>query len=148
MLALTACKTHYWLEIIDGGSGATVKRIPINEGETFTVRFIHSVVKAPIFESFYIDRQGKIILNEVKFKKIGVGYGKYIPTLYSLTQRDGWYYMSNLSVSVVLNYRVGFIANHTLLSRGKEYPFSEMVSPGELLNIVPKPIAIQTSLKR
>lgn len=145
MQALTACKTQYWLEIIDGRSAEIVEKIAIKEGEIFSVRFIHSVEKSPIIESFYINHQGKIILKEVKFKKIGVGYGKYIPTLYPLTQRDGWYYMSKISVPVLLNYRVGFVANHTLIVGGKEYPFSEMVPAGELLSIVPEQMALKIS---
>ena len=137
LVLVVSCRTSYYLEIIDGQSGSIVKRILIDEGEIFTIKFIHSVEKAPIFESCYIDLKGRIVLKEVKFKKIGVGYGKYLPTLYPLEQRSGWYYMSNINVPAKLAYRVGYVANHTLVVRGKHYPFSELVPPGDLLKIVP-----------
>lgn len=137
LLFVVSCKTHFCLQIIDGQSGSVVKNIRIGQGETFTVKFIHSVEKAPIFESFYIDREGRIILKDVKFKKIGVGYGRYLPTRYPLEQRNGWYYMSNINVPATLTYRVGYVANHTLVVRGYDYPFAEFVPPGDLLKIVP-----------
>lgn len=136
LLSLVSCKTYFCLQIIDGQSGSIVESIRIEQGETFTVKFIHSVEKAPIFESFYLDHEGRIILKEVKFKKIGVGYGRYLPTLYPSKQRNGWYYMSNINVPVALAYRVGYVANHTLVVRGCDYPFSEFVPPGDLLKIV------------
>lgn len=135
-LSVVSCKTHFCLQIIDGQSGSVMKSIPMEQGEPFTVKFIHSVEKAPILESFYIDREGNIILKEVKFKKIGVGYGKYLPTLYPSEQRNGWYYMSNINVPAILTYRVGYVANHTLVVRRCDYPFSKFVLPGDLLKIV------------
>lgn len=135
-LFLISCKTYFFLQIIDGQSGSIMKSIRIEQGESFTVKFIHSVEKAPIFEFFYVDQKGRIILKEVKFKKIGVGYGRYLPTLYPSEQRNGWYYMSNINVPVTLAYRVGYVANHTLVIQGRDYSFSEFVPPGDLLKIV------------
>lgn len=135
-----SCRASYCLELLDGQSGALIKTIAIKEGETFTVKFIHSVEKGPILESFYIDRDGNIVLKEVKFKKIGVGYGKYIPTLYPSAYKDGWYYMKDINVPAVLNYRVGYIADHTLVVRDRDYSFKEMIPSGELLKIVARKI--------
>jgi hypothetical protein len=136
-LFLVACNHGYLLNIVDGDSGEILKSLPVGESEIFTIKFIHSVVNAPIHEFCYVDGWGRIILKEVKYKKIGVGYGKYIPTRYHSVQREGWYWMSNIEEPVTLSYRVGYIANHTLVVRGHEHPFSDFVPPGELLKIFP-----------
>lgn len=137
LVFFASCKNVYHLQIIDCKSNSIAKRIVIKEAETFTIKFIHSVEKAPVLESFCIDHAGRIILKEVKFKEIGVGYGRYLPTLYPSEERNGWYYMTGTGVPVRLRYRVGYIANHTLVARGNEYPFSEFVAPGDLVEIAP-----------
>jgi len=135
-LLSSSCVAVYSLDILDGKTGALLKKIPIRQGEVFRVKFIHSVEKAPIIEAFYISNNGDIILKEVKFKKIGVGYGKYIPTLYPSVYEDGWHRMKDINVPVVLNYRIGYVADHTLAVRSRNYLFKDFMPAGELLKIV------------
>ena len=141
-LLFYGCHNDFYLHIIDPRSKAIVERFSLKEGEEFTVKFIHSVVKEPVHESFYIDSGGRIILKEVEFRKICVGYGKHIPTLFPLMERDGWHYMRpNVKVQAPLRYRVGYVAEHTLVIKGRDYPFSEWMEPGEALEIVAEKIS-------
>lgn len=138
LLLCYACQTNdFNLSIIDTRSGAIIKRFPMKDGDEFVVKFIHSVVKEPVYESFRIDTRGTIFLKQVKFRKIGVGYGKYIPTVYPLKVIDGWYYMNpNVEVRAPIKYRVGFVAQHTLVVGGEDHLFSKWVEPGEGLGIL------------
>ena len=140
-LIFCACNGNlYYLELLDGETGLTKKRLPIDVGEAFSIQFIHSVEKTPVIETFYVNSDGNIILKKVKFKKIGVGYGKYIRTLYPSSYKNGWFYMEEIHKQAILNYRVGYIAKHTLLLRHQTYSFEMLVPPGGLLKIVVRSI--------
>lgn len=55
-------------------------------GETFTIRYFHSVEHSPIWETHSIDAAGRIFIEEERYLKFGAGMGK-MPNVGRMVQR-------------------------------------------------------------
>ena len=56
--------------------GAPLVTLVMAPEETFTIRYMHSVEHAPIWETHSIDAQGRIYIEEERYLKFGAGMGK------------------------------------------------------------------------
>ena len=55
-------------------------------GDTFTIRYNHSVENAPIWETHSVDAKGRIFIEEERYLKFGAGMGK-MPGVGRMVQR-------------------------------------------------------------
>jgi hypothetical protein len=55
-------------------------------GDTFTIRYFHSVENAPIWETHSVDADGRIFIEEERYLKFGAGMGK-MPGVGRMVQR-------------------------------------------------------------
>jgi len=62
---------------IEKMNGQELISIPIEPGENFTIRYIHSVDISPVYEVFYADEKKRIIIKETYFKMFGAGMGHW-----------------------------------------------------------------------
>ncbi|MBS3778922.1 MAG: DUF1850 domain-containing protein [Desulfovermiculus sp.] len=107
------------LVLIHGQSGEIAWSRPIADGEEFSIRYIHSVDKLPVYE-FYINRQGYLVLTGIKV--IDFGAGLDYTGEGDLRMEGKWTYIDNLNREIdSLPLRVGSIADHTLIYRNKEF---------------------------
>jgi hypothetical protein len=56
--------------------GQPLATLYLKPGETFTIRYNHSVEHAPIWETHSVDAGGRIFIEEERYLKFGAGMGK------------------------------------------------------------------------
>lgn len=105
-----------------------IKSWKINNGESFTIEYTHSVQLTPVSETYTIDG-GKIILVESYFKSYGAGLPATTPYKFQITDKGFRIYEINEIIEYLI-YRTGAeIANHKLILRDFEYDFLDFSEP-------------------
>ena len=118
------------LVVSDFDHGGIIVSLKVKSGDRFTIRYIHSVDKKPIFEQFRLDPERGLVLEKTWFRMFGAGLGHW-PGHGQLTQKDGWITIDKM------NYALGnFIlrigspgVDHTILYRQQEINLSAL-APG------------------
>lgn len=112
-------KTDQQLVIKYGQTGEIAWSRVISDGEEFSLRYIHSVDKLPVYE-FYTNKHGQLVLTGIKV--IDFGAGLDYTGEGDLRMEGKWTYIDNLNREIdSLPLRVGSIADHTLIYRNKEF---------------------------
>ena len=98
-------------------------------GETFTIRYLHSVEEAPIWEVHSLDENGRIFIEEERYLKFGAGMGK-MPGVGRMVMRGPYEAIVDMHHPVgdfVL--RVGSVGvNHTIMWRGTKFNLSKLAA--------------------
>jgi hypothetical protein len=125
------------LIIEDGETGERLAFMNIKPEEEFSIKYIHSIHRTPVLETYHANEEGKIIQTEMRFEEFGVGMPSGATGTEVFTQKDGAYILSNMYRTFpLLDIRTGqIIANHTLLYDGHEYPFSSFSEKGSWVRI-------------
>lgn len=104
-------------------------------GATFSLRFIHSVHRTPVWENFTVAGPGKLNLVSTEYESYGVGMPS-LPSEGKFVQLDGRFLLTGLDRHFTqIPVRVGPEARLTLIHDNKEYPLHELFAPGTLLYI-------------
>ena len=90
----------------------------IKQGECFTLKYIHSVQKTPVYEIFSIDNKGRIILLETRV--MSLGYGLPAPT-----QKDNYTMENGFLVIKNMNKKIGKILIRVNFVRLMELQFGQ-----------------------
>lgn len=118
------------LVVRDFDSGKIILSLKVKSGDLFTIRYIHSVDKKPIFEQFRLDPGRGLVLEKTWFRMFGAGLGHW-PGHGQLTQKDGWITIDKIDYtlgSFVL--RIGSPGvDHTILYRQQKINLSAL-APG------------------
>lgn len=102
----------------------------LDEGESFTVVYTHSVELTPVWETYTI-QDGEIILTETYFKSYGAGLPASTPYKFEITEEGFRIYEINKVIDD-LTYRTGAVrANHTLIINDLIYDFLDFSAPRE-----------------
>lgn len=125
------------LIIEDGETGERLAFMNIMPDEEFSIKYIHSIHRTPVLETYYTNEEGIIIQTEMRFEEFGVGMPSGATGSEVFTQKDGTYILSNMTRTFpLLDIRTGqIIANHTLLYDGHVYPFSSFSEKGSWVRI-------------
>lgn len=131
---------------IAGGSPLLVA--PMKVGEFFTLHYIHSVDREPIWEVHSVDSSGKIFIEEEHFVMIGAGMG-------DLPGRGRWTSRNGLQVIEGMHYPIGeFLlrigsrgVDHSILWRGTRTNLSA-IAAGTPVLIMARPVKRFYSLWR
>lgn len=103
--------------------------LPLRKGESFSIRYMHSVDVSPVFERFTVNSQGRLQLEDTHFRMFGAGMGDW-PGHGTVAGEDGWTWIRDIHRpldSFVL--RVGSPGvNHTLLYRNSERNLSSFAA--------------------
>ena len=115
-----------YLQMVDLSSNTILLRVPLADNETFTIRYIHSVDHAPVYEVFEVNRDGCLALQATYFQMFGAGMGHIQGRGY--VDFDGqWTWIRDIHQplgSFIL--RVGSPSvDHTLIYREQETHLSE-----------------------
>ena len=101
----------------------------MTEGEEFTLSFIHSVNKRPVFDTLRVQSNHLLIVKS-RFDSFGAGMPEG-----SQVGQDGWLeWIVNRPVPEV-TFFVGWVANHSLHLRSQEFPLTDWVDPGTLVSL-------------
>ena len=104
--------------------------LPVTAGDKFTIRYIHSVDKTPIFEEFRLDLKQGLVLEKTWFTMFGAGLGHW-PGHGDLNQDKEWITIDNIEQplgSFIL--RIGALSvGHTIIYQDREINLSRR-APG------------------
>ena len=139
IFSILICTALYWwltpLNIIVKTKSGTFLTLPTKPGDTFSLRFIHSVHKTPVWENFAVTGADGLILTSTEYQSYGVGMPS-LPTEGVFTQLDDRFILTNLNRSFSqIPVRVGPEAKLSLVHHGQEYPIYEWFDPGTLVVI-------------
>ena len=107
-----------------------IASLKVKCGDRFTIRYIHSVDKTPIFEEFRLDRKKGLVLEKTWFTMFGAGLGHW-PGHGNLSQDSKWITIDNIEQplgSFIL--RIGAPSvGHTIIYHEQEINLSRL-APG------------------
>lgn len=106
-----------YLVLTDGGTGEVYASFPVNDGDSFSIGFIHSVNKNPVIDVYHIV-DGTVYVEETIYYSFGAG----VQTELNAGERldfgiDGAMIVSNVHrdfLQTGLRYLVGAASDHTL----------------------------------
>ena len=106
---------------------------PLKDGEEFQLRYIHSVDRLPVFETYTVEGT-ELVLMETRFLSWGAGLGYMGEGV--LGGENGWTVIKGMQRKVgVIPLRVGTIAEHTLLYNGAEIRLRDFLPAQTLVHI-------------
>lgn len=112
-----------WLELefTDGTSVRDVERTATKDGESFSIRYIHSVELSPVTEYFTLDKTGAVVLTGTRYH----GFGAGLPTDAgegTFARDGGAFVISGLQRTIgELRVRLSPINEYTVVHRGRVY---------------------------
>jgi len=112
----------------------------LNPGESFTLRYFHSVENAPIWETHSVDAEGVIYVEEERYLKFGAGMGK-MPGVGRMVQKGPYEIIEGMHRPVG-NFilRIGSPGvDHTLIWRGRMVNLSR-IAPHAAVSFTATPI--------
>lgn len=135
--SILICIALYWwltpLTILVKTEADTCLVLPTKKGDQFSLKFIHSVHKTPVWENFIVTGPAGLILTSTEYRSYGVGMPS-LPTEGVFTQLDDRFILTNLNRSFSqIPVRVGPEAQLSLVHHGQEYPVYEWLKPGTLV---------------
>ena len=142
MLGAGLLPNHLELVICPAGGGQPLLIVPLEPGERFTLRYVHSVDHAPIWEEHSADRYGTIYIEEERFVMFGAGMGNW-PGHGTLASRGPYQVIENIHEPVgKFVLRVGGKdVDHTIIWRGQELHLSELAA-GEAVSVSARPTSL------
>lgn len=99
----------------------------------FTLSFVHSVQKTPVYEYFRISDDNTLILERTKYYSLGVGL-PYTEENGSFRNDDGAFIVNLNREFDMLPIRVSPIPEHNITIGNKTYPLLDFAEPENLLN--------------
>jgi len=118
------------LVVSNFSTAKVITSLKVKTGDRFTIRYIHSVDKTPIFEEFRLDRKQGLVLEKTWFTMFGAGLGHW-PGHGDLTQDADWITIDNIEKplgSFIL--RIGALSvGHTIIYHDQEINLSRL-APG------------------
>jgi hypothetical protein len=125
-------RSDHYLEVIDEG-GKVLLTLPLNKGEEFSLRYLHSVHHTPVKEIFQASPTGELILVATEFSSFGVGT-PFLPEEGELTAINGSLLLKGLDRSFPeLSLRPLAFTEYQLLHRGTVYLLTDYVESGSLI---------------
>jgi hypothetical protein len=105
--------------------GEPLLRLPLEPGERFTLRYLHSVDGTPVWEVHSADSDGTLYVEEERFELLGAGMGHW-QGHGTLAYRDGRTVIEGIHAPVGdFLLRIGSAGvDHTILWRGRAFPLS------------------------
>lgn len=124
------------LVIRDTRSNQVVWSHGIGEGDSFSIRWIHSIHRTPVVETYLIHRQ-QLQLNEMTFAEYGIGMESQLAPGEQLLMEDGTFRIIHMKrFFPALHLFIGQVrANHTILFQGREIPLGTLDKPGSAVTI-------------
>lgn len=120
--AVTALQYGGWYLVLrNADTGSPYARYPMEEGDTFSVTFIHSVNKTPLTDCYQVE-EGSIYVEKTIYYSFGAGVQTELEGDETLTYgEDGSMIVSGFHREIPdLIYFVGTVSDHTLRVNGGE----------------------------
>ena len=135
------------LTVTDEGTGATLLHLPMKRGETFSLRFTHSLNLSDVTDT--IQWTGReLICRSTLFSTYGAG----IPDLpdgigTTLTQTEGGFLLSGIDkAEPYIDVMLQTVPRHRLLYRGREIDLLKAFGSGTLIRLEVRRLSIRDLL--
>ncbi|HHT06855.1 MAG TPA: DUF1850 domain-containing protein [Hydrogenispora sp.] len=111
----------------NGDSGEVIRVFPVQEGDEFSVTFVHSVNKSPVTDVYQIRRDGIYVVRTIYYA-FGAGVQCALEEGQNLEYgEDGAMIVSGFNRRLdPLSYIVGTVSDHTLQIGGEEMSLREI----------------------
>lgn len=111
--------------------------IPIEKGDTFAIKYTHSIHLSDVIESYEGTRDGQIRQFELQFEDFAIGMPADAGDGEIFEEQDGKYFIKNMNrIFPHFDLRLGKVgANHRLIFHSVEYPLSAYIEPGTRIRI-------------
>ena len=123
--------------------------IPISTGETFRIKYKHSIHLSDVIESYKVTEQNEIQQYELEYEEFAVGMPAGASEGETFEMKDGKFFIKNMKrkfPSFIL--RIGQVrANHTLVYQNGSYPLSSYNEPGSRVRIQVQKLSFIQQLK-
>lgn len=111
--------------------------VPIGIGDTFKIKYKHSIHLTDVIESYQITKENEIRQYELEYEDFAIGMPSEVSEGEHFEIKDGKYYIRNMNrtfENFVL--RVGKVrANHTFINEEVSFPLSRAIEPGTRVRI-------------
>jgi hypothetical protein len=116
--------------------------VPISEGESFKIKYKHSIHLSDVIESYQITEQREIRQYELEYEDFAIGMPSEPAEGENFEMKDGKYYIKNMDRRFEhFILRVGKVrANHTFVKENVSFPLSKAIEPGTSVKIQVKEI--------
>lgn len=133
ILALLFLVKLPFLVVADSG-GHTVLTLPLTGNKEFSLYYLHSVHKTPVWENFSV-KGNKLMLTSTVFESLGVGI-PFLPGEGHLDFEGGKITLRGLNRSFdEISMALTPVAEQALLQHGKRYNFNDYFKSGDLFRI-------------
>lgn len=142
LLLAAGCMVHYSAEerLVIMTEDTVVFETKAEKGTQLAARFIHSVHRTPVIDSYVIDEGDKRIVQvSTAYQAYGVGM-PYLPQDGAFVQKGDFFVLTDLDLAFeAIDFRVGEEAKLTILMDGEEYPIYRLAPQGALVRMSIEP---------
>lgn len=128
-LAFVICSLLFmpvsFLELSHYHQGVVYQRIVVRPDTEYTIRYIHSVMKTPVYEHYRALPDGRMMLTETIFSSYGAGLPETTTNKFEMTDKGFRIYDINQPFDFIV-YRTAPVetgADITLILQNQEYSF-------------------------
>ena len=127
VIAIFGIRSGNYLVLRNGDTDEEFARFRVNEGDEFSVTFIHSVNQYPLTDVYQI-KDGKIFVIRTIYNNFGAGVQTEIEEGQTLTiNENGEMVVSGFDMEMpYLSYIVGTVSDHTLTIHNEEISLREI----------------------
>lgn len=123
------------LTITEGTTGRVVHAIRVQPGETFLIRYFHSVHRTPVEEHYRISAGEEMVLHRLVYESYGIGNPSGTEEAEQFRMEDGKLILEGMNRRFTsFRLRIAQITgSQELIIGGKREPFSAWSRPGSLI---------------
>lgn len=123
------------LEISDFKTRERLFLVRMQSGEEFTISFIHSVNRRPVYDTLRVENDHLVIVRS-RYDSFGAGMPESSTGEGTLSiAKDGWLVWTVNRPVPDITLRVGWTAEHMLHIRDRKIRLAELAEPGSALTI-------------
>jgi len=121
--------------VIDKSKKIVILREEVNSGDSFSIKYTHSVQLTPVEEIFTISKSGEIVLSWTIFESVGFGLPDLtLESKFLIENGKVILYDINKKIDKIF-LRVSFLNNHFLIIKEKEINLRDIAEGGDLIEI-------------
>lgn len=120
--------------VVEEKTGKKLVDESIFTGDNISIKFIHSVEKVNVTETYMVQSDKKLLLKRAVYGSMGAGLPS--DTSYNITLKDGEYQIENIDkIFNSVEFITGNIPKHSVIVHNTEYPIYSMSEEGKPLSL-------------
>ncbi|MDQ0243858.1 hypothetical protein J2S09_001403 [Bacillus fengqiuensis] len=130
-------------------TGKLLAYMKMDQGRDFQIKYTHSIHLSDVLETYEIDRKGIVTQKQLEYEDFAIGMPSDAQGNEKFIEKDGRYIIADMNRTFeYVDLRIGqIVANHTLLYKKKEIPFSSFIKEGTWIRIDYRRISLWEVLK-